>query len=121
MDESTTSLDLVKIEERGAQSLRLVVAEMSVGHGLQGRTLELVWEKYAVYTVINESYDNGNGADVFEGHRFRLYSQSRYLRFVEESIENVVFLHPGYKHWGVICEDHIVHVISNCEPQISLL
>ncbi len=68
--------------------------------------------------MINESYYSGNGGDVFEGNRFRLYSQSRYLRFVEENVENVVFLHPGYKHWGVVCENHIVHVIAAADPQI---
>jgi hypothetical protein len=104
---STPFFDLVEITEPKPNSLRLILAEMSVDygaqdepppvpgalpvrHGTQDRTFEVIWERYAVYAVINESYYSGNGGDAFEGNRFRLYSQSRYLRFVEENVERGV-------------------------------
>ncbi len=135
LDERASFIDLVEITEPETNALRLVIEEMSpdhsakpdipisglvrMRHGSQDRTFVLLWERYAAYTVINESYTNGNGDDVFEGDHFRLYSQSRYLRFVEETVGNVGVLHPGYKHWGVVCQWHVIDVISNVEPQIS--
>lgn len=70
-----------------------------------------------MYAVLNESFDSGNGDDVFEGNLFRLYSKSWYLQSIEHNESNMGFLHPGYKHWGVICSNHIVHVASNAEPE----
>jgi len=132
---SAEFFDLVEITEPEPNALRLVLAEMSVDdkaggesspvpralpvrRGSRDRIFEVSWERYAAYTVLNESYDSGNGEDVFEGNLFRIYSKSRYLQFVEEEIENVVFLAPGYKHWGVVCVNHIVHVIAAAEPRI---
>ena len=138
--EDVDFIDVVEIGEPGTNQLRLVVEQMALNRrslkndappvdramkvekSADGLRVEISWERYGVYQVLNESYDSGNGPyEAFEGNLFRRYSKSRYLSFVEDAFANVVFLSPGYQHWAIVGQNHIVHVISGSAPQIRLL
>jgi hypothetical protein len=133
-------IDVAEICEPEQNTLRLLVKEMSlnrrsavrlqpppddailVEHQGNDRCFEIKWDRYNVFQVLNESFDSGNGPEeVYEGNLFRKYSKSRYLRFVEETFENVRFLDSGHQHWAIVGQNHIVHVISSAEPQIRVL
>jgi hypothetical protein len=122
--DSATGLDLVTISEPRANSLRLIIAELtssersdSIEHGVRDRLYEVTWSAYVAYNVINERYCTRNDSDEFEGRLFRLYRKSRYLEFVREN-KNATFLAPNHKHWAIICENHIIGVVSEEEPII---
>ncbi|MGC2406419.1 MAG: hypothetical protein WA431_08425 [Candidatus Cybelea sp.] len=128
-------LDLVNISELGENSLRLIVAELSVSertdlppppvpdarlveHGKLDRLFEVSWSKYVAYNVLNKSYSEWESSAESKGNRFRLYQKSRYLDFVRET-QNVGFLAPNHKHWGLVCERHVIDVISEEEPNVG--
>ncbi len=99
-----------------------VADAIPVEHQSNDRCFEITWDHYNVYQVLNESFDSGNGPEeVYEGNLLRKYLKSRYLRFVEEVFENVQALDPGHRHWAVVGQNHIVHVISSAEPSIRVL
>jgi len=133
-------VDVVKICEPEQNALRLFVNEMTLNraspvrlapplddailieHQSDDLCFEITWDRYAVYQVLNESFDSGNGPDeVYEGNLLRKYTKSRYLRFVGEAFQNVRFLDPGHQHWTIVGQNHIVHVISSAEPRIRIL
>ena len=125
-------LDLVKISESN-NSLRLIVAELSVSdqimpsppsvegahpveHTRRDHLFEVFWPRYVAYNVFNESYTSWDPLQEFQGKRFRQYQKSRYLDFVRTE-QNVGFLAP--KHWGVMCANHIIDVVSEEEPIVA--
>lgn len=131
-------IDLIEISEPTANALRLVVAELSrtdvkaedvlpplyavpgallVERGGKDRLFEVFWESYAAYGVRNESYTGDEPAE-FEGKLFRLYSRSLYLDYVRSASKYVSSLVPNHRHWGIVCVNHIVDVVSNVEPRI---
>ena len=128
-------LDLVQISESN-NSLRLIVAELSVSdqitpsppfpvegthsveHTRRDHFFEVSWSRYVAYNVFNESYTGWDPSQEFQGTRFRQYRTSHYLDFVRKE-QNVSFLAPKHKHWGIICESHIIDVVSEEEPYVA--
>ncbi|MFY9632562.1 MAG: hypothetical protein WAJ94_13240 [Candidatus Cybelea sp.] len=128
-------LDLVNISEHN-NSLRLIVAELSVSdrimpsppspvegahpveHTRRDHLFEVFWPRYVAYNVFNESYAAWDPSQEFQGKRFREYQTSRYLDFVRTE-QNVGFSAPMYKHWGIMCENHIIDVVSEVEPNVA--
>ena len=134
-------LNLRELSEPEDNCLRLVVEEMHVGdeaeelvvgessfglarkieHTEACRVFELYWDKYVAYSVLNESYALADDSEVFTGHRVRLYSKSKFLEYIASETW-ADDQHPGpSKHTAIVCESHIVNVISVAEPQVRLL
>ena len=83
------------------------------------RIFKLHWSSYIAYSVRNESYAQ-NGRDVFEGRLFRIFSRSHFLDYVGASTL-VTSDYPGsYRHWSLVCSDHVIDVISTVEPRIEV-
>jgi hypothetical protein len=130
-------LDLVRISEAD-NSLRLIVAELSasdqvaqsppapvegaypVEHTRRDHLFEVFWPRYVAYNVFNESYTRWDPSreEEFQGKRFRQYQKSYYLDFVRRE-KNVGFLAPKHKHWGIMCEWHVIDVVSEDDPFVS--
>ena len=52
----------------------------------------------------------------FEGKAFRVYSKSKFLDYVKATTY-VTTDYPGpYNHYGFICLDHIINVVSSDAP-----
>jgi hypothetical protein len=132
-------LDLERLEEPEANSLRIFVNEARVSGEpedlvIGGVTIpgtgpivtdkncarfEFAWETYIAYSVCNESYTSANDYDRFEGDLFRVFSVSHFLDY----IFGATFAssdYPGpFRHYGLVCLNHIVDVISTEEPHIT--
>jgi hypothetical protein len=84
----------------------------------ESRFFEIVWNSYVGYSVLNESYATPSDEESGEGNRFRIYSQSRFLRFMS----GATFAcddYPGpMRHYCVGCEDQILHVLSTDPPTV---
>ena len=78
--------------------------------------LQIDFETYIGYSVLNESFTSWDDYEEFEGKIFRIYSQSRYLDFIKVgTFADEEFPGP-FKHYGMACLNHIVDVVSHSEP-----
>lgn len=80
--------------------------------------IQLDFQWYIGYAITNESYTSFDEYERFDGRIFRIYSKSRYLDYINLSTI-VTNEYPGtFKHYGVICLNHIVNVVSVEEPLV---
>lgn len=81
-------------------------------------TFELVWDSYIAYSVRNESYAAEDESNVWSGNKLRTYSKSSFLAYIA-SATIATSEYPGpFRHYGLVCEDHVVDVVSAARPQI---
>ena len=102
--------------------LRSVLAgSRSIEH-LEGcRRFELFWESYIGYSVVNESYSNGEPATSGGvGRLFVEYGHSNYLEYLSKA-SFATAVYPGpYRHWAIYCLNHTVDVASRVDPDIRM-
>lgn len=139
--DSCKNLFLADISEPEANSLRLLVSEGRVSENgetwyvagvalpgvrsiditSQSRRFEIYWPHYISYAVRNESYCSWDNEESWVGSSFRIYSTSRFLDFVR----NGTFAsaeYPGpFKHYEVVCLDHIIDVASEEPPTVRVI
>ena len=122
---STNELQITVLEARAtrlpdASSVDAPVPGASpVLHTPGCRIFKLYWTSYIAYSVRNESYAQ-NGRDIFEGRLFRIFSRSHFLDYVGASTL-VTSNYPGpYRHWSLVCLDHVIDVVSTVEPRIEV-
>ena len=98
----------------------LLASSSAIEHGPGCKVFEIYWPSYIAYAVENESYALGQPADSeAEGRLFKLYKKSAYLDYLSQ-VSFASPEYPGpYKHWAVLCLDHIVNVASTDEPAIT--
>lgn len=81
--------------------------------------IQIHFENYISYSVTNESFTQWDEYEEFEGKAFRVYSKSHFLDFVQ-SHTFASKDYPGpFKHYGMICIDHIVNIASTSIPIIT--
>jgi hypothetical protein len=134
--DDSDGLNLVEISEPWPNALRLLVEELTTGdlapgeeppvpgampqtHAKSDRTFALVWRRYVAYNVFNESFSDADNFEQFEGWWVRTYSISRYLNFIQQMNLALDGLIPGYKHWQIVCANHIIDVVANENPTIE--
>jgi hypothetical protein len=142
MDEAIAALDaceylfLRDLTELGAEGIRLVVeagepssettsAEIAgtvipdckvvESHALSG-LWEVRWPSYVAYSVRNESFTTRDDSEKFTGHRFRRYSKSHFLDYVQQSTIATPDYPSVMHHIEVVCEDHVIDVVSVEQP-----
>jgi len=138
--DSCEYLFLREIAEPHENKLRLMIEEAETGElssiklpGLgisEGRPIrstprsklfEVYWDFYVAYSVRNESFVSRDESEVFSGKSFRVYSKSRFLDYVQ-SATFACEQHPGpLTHVGVVCQNHIIDVVSTQPPAIRNL
>jgi hypothetical protein len=85
------------------------------------RLFEVIWDTYVAYSVRNESFASQDGAAMFSGRFFRIYSKSTFLDYVSRATF-ASEQYPGpLSHVGLICQNHIVDVVSTKSPAIRRL
>ncbi|MHC4509433.1 MAG: hypothetical protein ACYTAO_10830 [Planctomycetota bacterium] len=85
------------------------------------RLYRLLFDSYIVYTVLNECYDLADKSAQYSGKLVRTYSKSWYLDYTDKHTL-ACDVHPGpYKHYGVVCLDHIIDITSCSEPSIEVI
>lgn len=85
------------------------------------RVFELVWPTYVSYCVRNESFCTQDKEEVWEGRLFCLHSKSHFLDFVARATFACADYPGPLRHWGINCLNHIIDVVSVCEPQVRRL
>jgi hypothetical protein len=129
---------LEEIGELDGNTLRLVVQE-AVAQGTEtdipetaltgraivpvstARPLELVWENYIAYAVRNESYAIPvEGQPPLESMLSEQF-KSAFLTFVAHSTLATAEYPGSYRHWELVCLDHVVDVASTMAPVVRSL
>ncbi|TDM05372.1 MAG: hypothetical protein C4K60_11295 [Ideonella sp. MAG2] len=98
-----------------------VSGAIRVNHLSAHRSFELYWDSYVAYSVRNESYSERDPSADYVGQVLLRYSKSRFLDYVAQC----TFANSDYPgpltHWGVVCSEHIIDVVSTEEPVIREL
>uniref|UniRef100_UPI001BB331D9 hypothetical protein n=1 Tax=Bacillus sanguinis TaxID=2817476 RepID=UPI001BB331D9 len=82
--------------------------------------LQLDFEAYVAYSIINESFTVMDDYEISEGEIFKIYSKSRYLDFVKAgTIAECIFPEEQFIHYQIPCLNHIIDIISYDEPEIT--
>lgn len=82
--------------------------------------LQLDFESYVSYSIINESYTVFDEYEIFEGNSFRIFSKSSYLDFINKhTIVTNLYPEEQLVHFKIVCLDHIIDVISFDEPSVT--
>jgi hypothetical protein len=82
--------------------------------------LQIDFDSYVAYSLINESFTVLDDYEIFEGHSFRIFKKSRYLDFINKgTIATDVFPEDTYVHYEIASLNHIIDVISYDEPKIT--
>ena len=134
-------LFLADIRDLGRGALQLVVQEglpvgtplaIEVGRSVisdctrieatdESRAFEIVWRRHVGYSVRNESYAAASDEEHYDGTRFRIYSKSHFIEYMSRATF-ATDEYPGpTRHYGVVCEDHIIDVLSVGDPAVRRL
>ena len=83
------------------------------------RRFELSWGSYIGYSVVNESFSNGEPATSNGvGERLVEYSESQYLEYLSRA-SFATSEYPGpYRHWAIYCLDHTIDIASQEAPRV---
>jgi hypothetical protein len=123
--EATTG-DLVSEPALAAEhdeAVRSILAgSRTIGHFDGCRKFELFWQSYIGYSVVNESYSNGEPAtSKGQGRLFVEYEGSNYLEYLSKA-SFATAKYPGpYRHWAVYCSNHTIDVASQVDPVVREL
>jgi hypothetical protein len=137
--DTCASLYLREIVEPAQNTLRLLVEEammtpeeVTVKFGgteianchlvkstANSRLFEIIWDNYVAYSVANESYSTFNESEDFSGRLVRLYAKSHFLEYISRAtLANKEYPGP-LQHVQLVCECHIVDVVSTRFPQLT--
>jgi hypothetical protein len=94
----------------------------AIAHFEGCRKFELFWESYIGYSVVNESYSNGepttsNG----KGRLFVEYERSNYLEYLSKATFATAQYPGPFRHWAIDCLNHTIDVASQAEPVVREL
>jgi hypothetical protein len=85
--------------------------------GKNSRLFEITWDSYVAYSIRNESYVVKDETEEYSlGNLARIYSKSKFLDYILGStIASDEYPGPS-QHVEIICECHIVDVVSTTIP-----
>ena len=69
----------------------------------------------------NESFTTQDDSEIFSGRLFRVYSDSKFLDFVKSGTIATKDYPGPFKHYGIVCLNHDLDVVSVQEPEIQEL
>lgn len=115
-------LCLIDVREFGQHSVEFTVEFREHYQQSNGEVKKIFFDYYISFEVLNEGFDFEDNDEVYEGHFFRIYSKSKYLDYIKSAtiFEDV---HPDTPliHYQIVCQDHIINVVSADEPEILLI
>lgn len=82
--------------------------------------IQLEFESYIRYSILNESFTVWDDYEEFEGEIFRIFSKSRYLDFIAAGTIATEDYPGPFKHYGIAGLNHIVDIVSTVEPKITI-
>ena len=100
---------------------RILAQSSAIVHSAECKVFTITWPKYIGYCMENESFALPEPpTSVGEGRLLVEYTKSVYLEYVSRS-SFASAEYPGpFKHWAVLCLDHIFNVVSTEQPIVQV-
>jgi hypothetical protein len=90
-----------------------------IGHLGAYRRFEISWSNYIAYSVVNESFSNGEPkSSKGVGKGLVEYSESQYLEYLSNATFATADFPGPYRHWAIYCLDHTIDIASQVEPVV---
>lgn len=86
-----------------------------------GRPIDLLWERYIAYAVRNESYAISEEGQPPLNDMLSERSDTAFLAFVAKSTLATHEFPGPFRHWELVCLNHVIDVASTTAPIIRLL
>lgn len=118
---------LEEIVEPEENSLRLLINRSKINNVTDTveylSMIQLDFETYVSYSVINEAFDHLDNNETSVGEMFRIYTKSNYLNFIQLATteRDDICASKNYIHYQFPCLDHIIDVISCDKPIITVV
>ncbi|MDB4921505.1 hypothetical protein [Mucilaginibacter sp.] len=84
-----------------------------------GRKYAIFFKSYIAYFVQNESFYLHYEHEEWVGGLICIYNKSNYLDYIKQNTVAEYILDEEIKHYSVNCSNHIIHIASICDPQIT--
>ncbi len=85
---------------------------------------KITFENYICYSVANESYTGWDDYEKFSGNLFRIYSKSRFLDYLPNAVELFIIENTQedkIQHYGILCLNNIIDIVTCQKPTIEQL
>jgi hypothetical protein len=88
-----------------------------------GKQYNIFFNSYASYQVTNESFATPESGEEKVGRLLCVLSRSSYLTYVKEvTIASYAYaIEKDLMHYSIICQNHIIDIISIDEPLIKMI
>ncbi|WP_262028004.1 hypothetical protein [Microvirga sp. Mcv34] len=83
--------------------------------------IEIVWEQYIAYSVRNESYAVTEEGQPLADTMLSERSGTAFLAFIAKSTLATHEFPGPFKHWELVCLNHVIDVVSTTAPRIRSL
>lgn len=85
---------------------------------------EIIFDRYIIYQIRNESFFSGNPEDKFLGHFLRIYQKSFLLDNLSRITDAQILVDGGFypakwTHYGIVTLNHIIDIISFHTPYVN--
>lgn len=91
----------------------------SIDYDYMNPLIQIDFESYIGYSILNESFTSMDHYEDFEGKAFRIYRKSRYLDFIKVGTFASEDYPGAFKHYGIVCFNHIIDIVSVSEPIVK--
>ncbi|NRT80545.1 hypothetical protein [Clostridium beijerinckii] len=91
----------------------------SINYDYTNPLIQIDFESYIGYSILNESFTSMDNYEEFEGKSFRICRRSRYLDFIKVGTFASKDYPGTFKHYGIVCLNHIIDIVSVSEPVIK--
>jgi hypothetical protein len=81
--------------------------------------LQLDFDTYIGYSILNESFTSLDNYEEFTGKAFRMFKKSRYLDYINVGTFASEEYPGSFKHYEIACLNHIVDIVSISKPIIK--
>lgn len=86
----------------------------------EGPIHQIFFDNYAAYSIFNESFLIFNRDDEYKGRLLVEFSGSAYLNYVRANSSMEYVFEEKLRHFGIYCQNHIIHIAALTEPVVSL-
>jgi hypothetical protein len=108
--------------ERDEAVRSILAGSRTIGHFDGCRKFELFWGSYIGYSVVNESYSNGEPkTSEGKGRLLVEYESSNYLEYLSRAAFATESYPGPYRHWAIYCSNHTIDVASQIDPVVREL
>ena len=79
---------------------------------------EIVFPRYIIYQVRNESYCSYDDYEIRKGKTLHIYEKSKFIDYLKTTVDHALFP-DEWKHYGISSDNHSIDIVSHEKPIIK--